>query len=78
MEYTEGKEVSHVLMTDGTCKLKKKYNTTIISTSDGVKTIGLQHVAQENSEVLLNSSKGSLRKLGDIMSRVGEKTNKNI
>ena len=35
-------EPANFLLSDGTSKLKKHYNTTIISTSTGVRTIGLQ------------------------------------
>ena len=39
-----------------------------------MKTIGLQHLARENSEVLLGANKESLEKLADVLSRVGEKS----
>ena len=68
------KEISNILLNDGTTKLKKKYNTTIVSTSECVKTIGLQHLAQETGESLLKANQDSLAKLANVLSRVGGKS----
>ena len=68
------KEISNILLNDGTTKLKKKYNTTIVGTSEGVKTIGLQNLAQETGESLLKANQDSLAKLANVLSRVGGKS----
>ena len=64
------KEPSNFLLSDGTSKLKKHYNTTIISTSDGVKTIGLQLLPTEDSETLIRVTEKSFQEVANIMSRV--------
>ena len=54
----EETEQANFLLSDGTSKLKKHYNTTIISTSTGVRTTGMQLLSAENSENLMESNKG--------------------
>ena len=66
----QGKAAQNVLMNDGTSKLKKKYKTTIISTSEGVKTFGLQLLATETSESLLEANARVLNDVAKVVSRV--------
>ena len=66
----QGKAAQNVLMNDGTSKLKKKYKTTIISTSEGVKTFGLQLLATETSESLLEANVRVLNDVAKVVSRV--------
>ena len=64
------KKPSNFLLSYGTSKLKKHYNITIISTSDGVKTIGLQLFPTEYSETLIRVTEKSFQEVASIMSRV--------
>ena len=63
-------EPANFLLSDGTSKLKKHYNTTIISTSTGVRTIGLQLSLAENSENLLEVTKESFEEIASILERI--------
>ena len=64
------KTPSNVLMNDGTTKRKRKYNTTIVSTSEGQKNIGLKLFATENADSFLAANKESLEEVSEILSSV--------
>ena len=67
-------EPANFLMSDGTSKLKKHYNTTIISTSTGIRTIGLQLLPAENSETLMKVTRESFEEVASILERVDGKS----
>ena len=70
----EETEPANFLLSDRTYKLKKHYNTTIISTSTGERTIGMQLLSAENSENLMKVTRESFEEVADILSRVDGKS----
>ena len=70
----EETEPANFLLSDGTSKLKKHYNTTIISTSTGVRTIGMQLLSAENSENLMKVTRENFEEVADTLSRVDGKS----
>lgn len=74
----KSKEPANVLMNDGTTKLKRKYNATIVGTSEGQKSIGLKLFAAENADTLLEANKESLSEVAEIVASVENKEKEDV
>ena len=71
----EGKVPANILMEDATSKRRKTYNAVVISTSEGLKIVGLPSLAKEDAETLVGITKDTFYEIANVMGRLeGQKS----
>ena len=74
----ESRGPASVLKNDGTTKLKRRYDTAIVGTSEWQKSIGLKLFAAENADTLLQASEESLNEVAEIVASVENREKEEI